>query len=251
MIKKVFYLFVFFLFNITVFSNTDSLFNQANLHYKNNEFEAAIEKYEQILSDGYESSELYFNLGNAYYKIQNIGRSILNYERAKLFDPTNEDIQFNLELANSLIVDKIEEIPPFPIKIWFKRFVQLYSSNAWAIISMLSFIICLAVLLLYFFSKSISIKKISFWTSVLLLFLSISAFSFSNKNKKILTNRNSAIILSPSVTAKSTPDINGSELFVIHEGLKVEIVDILGEWSEIKLSDGNKGWVRISEIERI
>ncbi len=242
---------LFLIFSYSGYSNTDSLFQSANLHYSNNEFDLAIEKYEQIIAKGYESCELYFNLGNAYYKTRNIGKAIVNYERAKLLNPKNEDILFNLELANSLIVDKIDEIPTFPLRVWISNIIQFYPSDTWAIISILSFIVLLISLLLYLFAKTVLLKKVSFWLGILLFIVTILSFNFSYQHKKILTKRDYAIVLSPSLTAKSTPDINGSDLFVIHEGLKVKIEDTLGDWCEIKLSDGNKGWIRITSIEKI
>ena len=244
-------IFIFLLSSYFGYSNTDSLFVKANQYYSNNEFELAIKKYEQIISNGYEAPELYFNLGNAYYKMHNIGKAILNYEKAKLLDPKDEDIQFNLELANSLIVDKIDEIPVFPLKLWFNNLILIFSSNIWAILSIISFVIFLIALLIYLFAKTILLKKISFWIGALLLIVSISTCIFSYHNKKLLTKHEYAIVLSPSLTAKSTPDENGTDLFVIHEGLKVKVEDKLGEWCEIKLSDGNKGWVKTERLENI
>lgn len=242
---------LFLIFSFSIYSNTDSLFLSANQHYSNNEFEVAIAKYEQIIAKGYESSELYFNLGNAYYKTRNIGKAIVNYERAKLLNPKNEDILFNLELANSLIVDKIDEIPTFPLKLWIRNIVLFLPSDTWAIISIFSFIILLLALLLYLFAKTVLLKKVSFWLGILFFISSILSFIFSFQHKELLTKRDYAIVINPSLTAKSTPDMNGTDLFVIHEGLKVKIEDLLGEWCEIKLSDGNKGWVRITSIEKI
>ena len=183
--------------------------------------------------------------------MHNIGKAILNYEKAKLLDPKDEDIQFNLELANSLIVDKIDEIPVFPLKLWFNNLILIFSSNIWAILSIISFVIFLIALLIYLFAKTILLKKISFWIGALLLIVSISTCIFSYHNKKLLTKHEYAIVLSPSLTAKSTPDENGTDLFVIHEGLKVKVEDKLGEWCEIKLSDGNKGWVKTGNLENI
>ena len=249
--QKTVYIFLSILISQLCYSNIDTLFKQANIHYKNNEFETAIEKYEQIALAGYESAEVYYNLGNAYFKTRVTGKAILNYERAKLLDPKNEDIQFNLDLANSYIVDKIEKIPVSPFKLWFNGLIRIFSSNNWAIISVVMFVLFLGFLLMYLFTGRISVKKISFWIAVLFIIISIISFGFSAQHKKLLTKRDFAIVMNPSVTAKSTPDNNSADLFVIHEGLKVKIEDKLGEWCEIKLSDGNKGWVEASAIGRI
>ena len=54
----------------------------------------------KVIGRGYESWELYYNLGNAFYKNRQIGPAILNYEKARKLAPNNEDVLFNLELAN-------------------------------------------------------------------------------------------------------------------------------------------------------
>ena len=237
--------------NISIYSNDYIDIDSANQFYAENKFEDAILKYESIIDSGLESSEIYYNLGNAYFKTNNIAKAIVNYERALLLDPKDEDVQYNLELANTYIVDKIESIPPFFLKVWLNNFSLIMQSNNWAIISIASFILFLLLLLIYLFTKKIIIKKISFWFGIVILIISISAFGFSNRNKNILTKNNTAIIMAPSITAKSTPDNSGTDLFVVHEGTKVEVTDQIGEWVEIKLSDGNKGWIVAYQLEKV
>ncbi len=76
-----------------------------------------------------------------------------------------------------------------------------------------------------------------------LLIISASSLAFTVRNKSLVYDSNKAVIFSPSVNGKSSPDNSGTDLFVLHEGSKVTIEDQVGEWYEIKLSDGNKGWV--------
>jgi SH3-like domain-containing protein len=60
-----------------------------------------------------------------------------------------------------------------------------------------------------------------------------------------------AIIFTSQISVKSSPDNSGTDLFVIHEGTKVSVEDEVGEWLEIKLSDGNKGWIPANSLEII
>ncbi|UCH13536.1 MAG: tetratricopeptide repeat protein [Bacteroidales bacterium] len=229
----------------------DSLVKTGNNLYAKGDFYHAIDVYEQIVDSGYEASELYFNLGNAYYKVNNIARAILNYERAKKLNPRDEDIKHNLTIANAHVVDKIDIIPEFFLKTWITGFTNITSSDTWAIISILSFILFLLLFLIYLFSGRIGIKKLSFWLGVLMFLISISSFYSSFKRKRFLTLMDSAIIITPTVTAKSSPAETGVDLFVIHEGSRVKVVDSIDVWNEIKLSDGKRGWVRKTDLTKI
>ncbi len=229
----------------------DSLYMKANEAYQSEKYDSAIDLYQQILAKGYEAADVYFNLGNAYYKTHSLSQAILHYERAKLLDPRDEDIKYNLELARSLVVDKLETIPDFFLKSWYHKIVRILKLVSWAFISIFIFLAALIFFLVYFFSKKFSLKKISFWLAALFLLFAILTYTFSYQHKQLLLAHDQAIVTAPSLTAKSTPDENGTDLFVIHEGLKVTVEDEVGEWREIKLSDGNKGWVRAASIEQI
>jgi tetratricopeptide (TPR) repeat protein len=229
----------------------DSLFTRANGHYINGEYEKAIDGYKTLVDTRYAAPELFFNLGNAYYKSHKLAPAILNYERAHLLDPKNEDILYNLELARSLRVDRVETIPEVFFARWFRGLTMLLASNTWAMIALALFFTALILLLVYVFSTRIALRKTSFWVSIAFFFLSVSAYSLSWVRKKAITGNPEAIVMAPSVTARSTPDDSGNELFVVHEGLKVSVEDELGSWFEVKIPDGNKGWVKKDQIETI
>jgi tetratricopeptide (TPR) repeat protein len=236
--------------SIVAASPADSL-KAANDAYASEEFEEAVQMYESILDSGHLSAPLYFNLGNAYYKSNNIPRAILNYERAKLLAPNDEDIQFNLELANQFVIDKIDPLPqPFFVR-WGQNILNLFPSNQWAIFSIASFLLTLILALIYLFSTRIVLKKVTFGLAAFILIISIITFIFSAQQKTKIVNPNHAIIFNPTVTVKASPDQSGTDLFVIHEGLKVKIEQELNNWVEIKIEDGNSGWVRTEVLEEI
>ncbi len=229
----------------------DSLLEKANQQYTAGEYEQAISSYQEILNGNMESAEVYFNLGNAYYKTGKFTLSIINYERAKLLAPNDEDIQFNLELANQHVVDAIDELPKVFFIRWWHNIANKFSADGWAKISVVSFLIVLILAGLFFFSRSVSIKRISFWVGILIVAISIFSFNFAARQKKQMTDHRFAIITQPSVTVKSSPSETGTDLFLIHEGLKVEIKDSLGSWIEIRLADGNQGWLQANSLEKI
>lgn len=228
----------------------DSL-QKANELYAANEFSKAIELYENIVNQGNESYILYFNLGNSYYKNGEITKAILNYERANKLNPNDGDIKFNLELMNQFVVDKIDPLPrPFFVK-GMENTINLFTSNQWAKISLIGFALTLILALTYLFSRHLTFRKISFTLSIFVLAITIITFVFSAKQKSILTQHNYAIIFSPTVTVKASPADSGTDLFVIHEGLKVQLIDNLNNWIEIRIEDGNTGWVNKEVLEII
>ena len=219
--------------------------------YIKNDFASAIQIYESLLQQG-EAPEIYYNLGNCYYKTDDIARAILNYERALLLSPGNADIRANLEIARSKAIDKVTPVPEIFFITWIRSLVNSQSSDAWARTGIVSFLLLLVSLAIFFFTQHIKWKKIGFSAAILFLIVTVLSNLFASQQKSYLTNRNDAIILSPSVTVRSTPSESGTSLFVLHEGRKVEIKDnSMREWKEIRLEDGKVGWVPSSSIEVI
>lgn len=227
------------------------LLEKANQDYMAGKYEEAINSYLEVLNGNMESAEVYYNLGNAYYKTGKITQSIINYERALLLAPNDEDIRFNLELANQHVVDAIEPLPQVFFVRWFHAIVNRFTADGWAKISVALFFLALILGGTFFFSQSTSIKRISFWGGVLVIAISIFSFNFAARQKKRMTEHNFAVITQPSVTVKSSPSESGTDLFLIHEGLKVRIQDSLGSWIEIRLADGNQGWLPANSLEKI
>ena len=227
------------------------LWEKANAYYTTEEYQQAISIYEQILSSGEESAKLYFNLGNAYYNAGDINNAILNYERAKLLAPQDKDIAFNLQIANQFVVTKIEPLPqPFFLR-WRTSVINKHSADTWSYISVGAFLVFLVLLGLFLFSRITGVRRLSFWLGILVIIFSGFTFSFAAKQKKKIVERKSAIVFCPRVTVKSSPRESGTDLFLIYEGLKVEITDSLNTWKEIKLADGNEGWLPDSCIVKI
>ncbi len=231
--------------------NNTQLWEKANAYFTTEEYEQAISLYETIVASGEESAKLYFNLGNAYYKSGDVNNAILNYERAKVLAPQDEDIEFNLKIANQFVVTKIEELPqPFFLR-WRTSVVNKYPADTWAYISIGAFVLFLLLLGLYIFSRMSAIKRISFWIGIVAILFSGFSFSMAAQQKEKINKRNHAIVFCPRVTVKSSPTETGTDLFLIYEGLKIEITDSLSTWKEIKLADGNQGWLPDSCIVKI
>lgn len=214
--------------------------------YTESKYQEALDVWLELYNNGYRSPSLLYNIGNAYFKTSNLPGAILFYERARLLKPSDENINYNLSIARSMIVDRFDEIPVLFFVRWYNFISLLISANGWALISLVSFILFLVLLSVYLYSSQYHLKVISFWISIFCILLTVASLSFTFRNKSLVYESREAIIFTPSVSGKSSPDARGTDLFVIHEGTKVSIEDTVGEWHEIRLSDGNKGWVPVN-----
>lgn len=229
----------------------DATKSEGDSAYIRNDFASAIQIYESLLRKG-EAADVYYNLGNSYYKVNEIAKAILNYERALLLQPGNGDIRANLEIARSKTVDKVETVPEVFFVTWTKALINSMSVDAWTVCGVVSFLLLIVSLYFFIFSKQVVLKKVGFITGIVFLIVVVMTNVFAFKQKKELLNRDSAIIMNPSVTVRSTPSENGTSLFILHEGHKVDIKDSsMKDWKEIRLEDGKVGWVPVSSIEII
>jgi len=234
-----------------VANTNQELVDSAVIYFNAKNYDKAIVNYEKIIASGQESAALYYNLGNSYYKAKNLPLAIVNFERAKIIDPTDEDILFNLSLVKTQTVDKIKSIPVFFINDWYNTVTGFMSTNTWAYLSVLAFLLSLALLLLYFFSRSVKIKKITFWTASLFLLMSFASMASASNEKKINFDTKFAVITNPSVNIKASPDENSTSIFILHSGTKLQVLDQIQEWYKIKIEDGNTGWVKLEDVEKV
>ncbi|MCD6090638.1 MAG: tetratricopeptide repeat protein [Bacteroidales bacterium] len=220
-------------------------------YYADTKYDSAAMAYQKVLDEGYHSAELYYNLGNSFYKQNSIPSAILYYEKALKLDPANDDVLFNLKLANSRIQDKIDALPLLFFIRWYVGLYNMFSVDNWAKISLVLFSVFALFSLFYFLGKNIFIRKMGFYLGFVFLILSSASLFLTYKKHISQKEKAQAIVFSPSVTVKSSPNENGVDLFVIHEGSKLQVMDKVGAWCEIKIANGSIGWIEIKTIELI
>ena len=247
---KHFLLLLFLLVSGIVSAQEDTI-KEAESAYIQEDYTQAIERYEEILKIYGDSHEIYYNLGNAYYKAGKIAPAILNYERALLMNPGDAAVRFNLEVAKLNKADRIDPLDEFFLMQWFRTIQNLVSVDTWASLGIACFILFIACLFLFFFSKWMRLRKMGFYMGIVLLLIVICSNLFAWNQRKAMVDRKGAIIFAPTVTIKSSPDVSGNDLVVLHEGTKVFTNSSLGEWYEIELEDGNVGWISQKDLERI
>ena len=229
--------------------NADSLFVSANELYRNGAFEEAIKKYKEIETLDSVSSELFLNLGNAHYKLNKVGPTIFYYEKALKLDPLNTDVKNNLIFAQRLALDNIKEVPKTIFQKFNSTYLQKLSYNEWAIVVVLFSFLTALFFLLFYFSYSPTKKRIYFTTSILSFIIFIFTVFITFNQYKQTKNKKEAIVFAEKTEVRSAPTLNAEEIFTLHEGTKVMVLDTLDNWKKIKIADGKEGWIIANEIK--
>jgi tetratricopeptide (TPR) repeat protein len=236
-------------------AQTGNASDAAIIAYNEGDFNRAIEILEARKTEqkekGLESAQLYYNLGNAYFRVNDLAHARLNYERALLLAPGDRDIRHNLDYLSTKIEDKILVADTFFLGIWLRAVQNLFGSNTWAVMSVAAFLLFIASLVAFFFSRLIVMKKAAFYAGMasLVIVVFTNVFSFSQKNR--IESRDTAVITAGSASVVSSPDINSKELFVLHAGTRVYITKEDRNWFEIEIDNGSVGWIQREKLEVI
>ena len=229
----------------------EQVLKKANDAYAQEDYNKAVDLYERVVKQQNGSADLYYNLGNAYYKAGFNAQALLWYERALRLNPSDEDIRHNIAFVNQKITDKIDPLPQTTLlRIW-NSCAHTLSERQWAILSILFSTLVMLCVAGYLFSRPAGLRISSFvlfWIALVALLLSIV---FANKVRLDVQQKDEAIVTNMVAEVKSAPADNGRTIFVIHEGLKVQIVKELKGYVEIRIPSGEKGWISKSEIEKI
>ena len=233
-------------------SYPDSSLNEGVAAYSAGRWNDAAVAWEGIYDAGIRGSELYYNLASAYFKLGETGKAILFYERALKEDPSDKDVRYNLEFARGMTQDRIEDVPEFILKTWIKKATYLFSSDLWAVLSILFFAGALALLLLFLLGSSSGARRTGFFTGIAALLIAVFCFASASSQRADASRKDEAIVMRPVSSVKSSPSSDSAkDLFILHEGTKVKILDEVDLWMNIELSDGRQGWIATKDIEII
>ena len=247
--KKLFYLLI--LFSGNLFAQSQKLFEEANAAYAEGAYEEAIVKYNEILSNGETAAAVHFNLGNAHYKLDNIGPSIYHYEKALQIAPNDDDVKNNLEFAQNMAVDAIDEAPQSQFSNWIRSGYATFSTTGWGWIGIAFMLLFVCLFLAYFYSRRPLMKRIFFISGVAFLLLAIASVVVGYSRQEAIENEDYGIVFSEEAGVRAEPNLRGNELFYLHEGAKVEILEDFQEWSRIRFANGNQGWMQAEHFRRL
>ena len=230
-------------------SHPDSIFNQANFHYENKDYDSANILYSNLIEKAYYSSELYLNLGNSYFKLDSLPQAILSYEKGLKLAPGNADLIFNLKLCNKMIKDKSPVKESVLINEWIYGFLGK-SPNYWSYVSIGLMILTFLFLFLFFFSKTSKLKKLNFYTAIATLLITFITVYFAWLSKSKMENSNYGVLFTPHIWIKAEPSENADDDFQLHEGSKLKIIKENKNWYEISFAD-KKGWIEKYNVKKI
>ncbi len=248
-------LFLMFLFAwtlvVTGTLGSTSTFETANALYRDKNYAKAALLYDSLAAEKGAGSVLFFNAGNAHFKHGDIARAILNYERARRLAPADEDILFNLKIAYANTVDKIEPIPLLFYERWWQGFLTLLSPGVWSVLAVVWIWLAAAAGLLYLFAGTVARKRNAFLLALTLLCVSLFTYRIAASAEQLIHGDTEAVVMEPSTYVRSSPDAASTNLFMLHEGTKVDITERINGWCRIRIANGNVGWVEDNHIEAI
>lgn len=248
--KKLIFL-VVLLINFSGTAQNSALFEKANEAYAAQNFEQAIDLYNQILENGETSAAVHYNLANAHYKLDHIAPSIYHYEKALLLKPGDDDIENNLAFAKNMAIDAIDESPQAGFSRFFTTTTSAFSASGWGWVAIFCMLLFVIFFLVYYFSRKTIIKRLLFIGSMFFLLLAISSAIIGALKLNVQEESSFAIVFAEEAEVKNEPNQRGEEVFILHEGAKVEVTEEFQDWVEIQLPNGSRGWLQRSVIKRL
>ena len=254
--KKIVMIIIFFMVSIMLSSavyadnkgagNPEYVFYKGNTFYEEGKYDEAIIEYTGLLEKGLESGSLYYNLGNCYLKRGEHGKAVLNYERAMRLIPRDSDLRANYKFALSEIKYNVSDKRDTFYKKMIFLFDELTLNETTAALS------TIFVLVILFFAirlYSIAVRK-KFVYIFSVLFICFLVLSVAFYEKFSLIDREAVVTVENS-DAGFEPVDNATTHFTLQEGMKIYILQSKKEWTKVRRSDGNIGWVKARDIERI
>ncbi len=239
---------IFFLTLGMVYSqNIDSLFSSGNDSYNKNQFDVSVSAYENILSQGFYSADLYYNLGNAYYRLEDFANARWSYEMGINIDPRNKDMIHNLMLTKKKISNTIET-PDSQILNLINNFLTSFTYGDFVLFSSIMLLLYSICFIIYRIMPSKPIV-VSYYVFIVLFFIGTS---FSVIKFLWERNNNFGIILNDETELYSAPFLNENiRISIFFSGNKVKIEQTTDKWIEISSIDGRKGWIRLEDIRTL
>ena len=226
-------------------------FLQANNAYNEGDYNKAIALYEDILSSGDESSDLYLNLGNAYFRSDKLGKGILNYEKGLKLDRDHKALKQNLEYAKKQVETPITAIPDFFLSRYWNGVVAFLSSSGWAVLNIILFAFISIAIGAWLLGKELKVKRLAFYGMIfcsLMLIISLLAGAQSYTSEKTASE---AIVTVDSSQLLTGASAQSELLLKLSEGVKVKLLDRIDDYYKVQLMDKETGWISVEEVETI
>jgi len=241
--------FLMLLFAFNANAQNDALFSSATAAYNEGDYNKSIAIYLEILENGEHSAELYYNLGNSYYKLNQIAPSIYNYEKALLLKPNDSEIKNNLAYAQNMTLDAIEDMPQTGLSKIYENVIGVLSFDQWGYAAVLFMILFVVLYITFYYLKYATQKRIAFISGMLSLLLAVMATLMAFMSYGDYKVDQPAIVFSDEVIIKSEPNERSEEVFRLHEGTKLEVLEEFNDWKKVRIADGQLGWIPSESIK--
>ena len=236
-------------FSVCINAQNDTVFNEGNTLYNQGKYAEAIKKYEALLDKNEHAVALYFNLANAHYKLNNIAPSVYYFEKAKLLSIDDKDIENNLVFAQNMTVDAIDTLPEVGFSRIFKNIVNTFSSDSWAKLAISGILVFVLFFLLYHFTSATSQKRVAFVISVLGFLVAVFSLVIAFQKNNLEIKNNPAIVFAQESRVKADPNNTSEEVFRLHEGTKVQVLESYENWCKIEIADKTTGWIPSEDVK--
>lgn len=237
------------LFGFIASAQNEALFNRATDAYNEGSYDKAVEYYLEIIENGEHSAELYFNLGNSYYKLDQVAPSIYFYEKALLLKPNDPEIKTNLAFAKNMTLDAIEVMPETGFSKIYASVINFLFFDHWAYLAIFCIILFVLLYIAFYYFRYSTRKRMAFVSSLLSLFVAIIAVVFGFVQYNDFLADQPAIVFADEVVIKSEPNDRSLEVFRLHEGTKLYVLDELNDWKKVRIADGKTGWLSSEDIK--
>ena len=246
---RVFIILMLACFSVCINAQNDTVFNEGNTLYNQGKYAEAIKKYEALLDKNEHAVALYFNLANAHYKLNNISPSVYYFEKAKLLSTDDKDIENNLVFAQNMTVDAIDTLPEVGFSRIFKDIVNTFSSDSWAKLAISGILAFVLFFLLYHFTSATSQKRVAFVISVLGFLVAVFSLVIAFQKNNLEIKNNPAIVFAQESRVKADPNNTSEEVFRLHEGTKVQVLESYENWCKIEIADKTTGWIPSEDVK--
>jgi tetratricopeptide (TPR) repeat protein len=230
-------------------AQNETLFNSGTEAYNQGDYNKAIESYLKILENGQHSAELYYNLGNSYYKLNQIAPSIYYYEKALLLKPNEPEIKNNLGYAQNMTLDAIETMPKTGLAKIYQNVVGIFSFDQWGYMAVGFMILFVVLYIAFYYLKYATQKRITLISGMLFLLMAITTAVIAFISYEDFKADRPAIVFSDEVIIKSEPNERSQEIFRLHEGTKLNVLEEYNDWKKIRIADGQMGWLSAESIK--
>ena len=225
--------------------------------YQQEHYQEALSIYQKMEKEEGTSSELFSNIANTYYRLKDNGHAIVYYERALLLNPRNKDARFNLDLVREKAVIS-DQYASSVYAQWLDNLMSAFTSNTWAVIAVVLFLLSIAGGALYLFSDKMLLRKSGFFGGLFVLLLSAFAYMCSRHMHIKVTHSTTAIVMKQPCdlsTAPRQPKDSSEVAFQLPLGCKVEVVDSVRAqqelWLNVEAGNNRQAWVLSNNVEMI